>query len=232
MKYRNTILSLIIGGVVGLLLFNIRELSIYNENLITNIEKQNETIKELTSDKENIIKCNNELVETSITSTNEKLALIEPLKKYNKKEYLAKYKIIMANASDASESIYDVYDNDELLLFAKLVEAEATGGDFESKCNVASVVWNRLYGGDFGDTIETVIKWHNQFSPIIDGRINEVGVTCEDYLAIEYTFSIEDTTNGCISFDNVKGNSWSKKNLKYVFTDSVGHSFYKLKEEN
>lgn len=143
--------------------------------------------------------------------------------------YIKQYKEIMADALDPPETPYNIYTQDDIDLFAKLVEAEATAGDFDNKCNVASVVWNRLNSGEHGDTLRDVIMEDNpiQFSPIADGRINTVTVTDEDYLAIEYTFEIADTTAGSLYFDNVNGETWASRNREYVFTDSINHSFYK-----
>lgn len=151
----------------------------------------------------------------------------------DKKEWFIAYKNIIKeyeDVLDAPESVYDCFSDKEILLFQKLIAAEATSGSFNSKCNVASVVWNRLYSDDYPNTIIEVIYERNgapQFSPTIDGRINIVNVTEDDILAIEYTFMFGSTAYDCIAFDNVKGSSWNKRNLEHVFTDDINHSFYR-----
>ena len=54
-------------------------------------------------------------------------------------------------------TIYDEYDIGEIKVFQKLVAAETTGGDFKSKCNVASVVWNRINSDKYPDNMIDVI---------------------------------------------------------------------------
>ena len=127
-------------------------------------------------------------------------------------------------------TIYDEYDIGEIKVFQKLVAAETTGGDFESKCNVASVVWNRINSDKYPDNMIDVIYQRNgsvQFSPTYDGRIDIVKVTEDDVLAIEYTYIFGSTAYDCIAFDNVSGNSWNKNKLEEIFTDSINHTFYR-----
>lgn len=156
----------------------------------------------------------------------------------DRKSYYLEYKSIVEEYSTSQYSerlnlpytVYDYYPYDEIVVFQKLLAAETTGGDFDSKCNVASVVWNRLNSEEYPNTIREVIYQRNggiQFSPTADGRINTVEVTGDDILAIEYTFLFGSTAYDCIAFDNVKGKSWNKNNLEYVFTDSINHSFYR-----
>ena len=127
-------------------------------------------------------------------------------------------------------TVYDKYDIGEIKIFQRLVAAETTGGDFESKCNVASVVWNRINSERYPDNIIGVIYQRNgsaQFSPTYDGRIDIVDVTEDDVLAIEYTYMFGSTAYDCIAFDNVSGSSWNKNKLEKVFTDSINHTFYR-----
>ena len=156
-----------------------------------------------------------------INAQQDPLKLIETLKQYNKTLYLQEY------LSITQQSIYDDFDYKDIDLFAQVVEAEATSGDFNNKCNVASVIWNRLRDDKYKDTLNGVLTRPNQFSCVSDGRIRTVTVKEEDYQAIMYTYYIGDTTNGCIAFDNVNGNTWSSEHLTAQFTDSIGHTFYK-----
>ncbi len=127
-------------------------------------------------------------------------------------------------------TVYDEYDIGEIKVFQRLVAAETTGGDFESKCNVASVVWNRLSSEKYPNNIIDVIYQRNgsvQFSPTYDERIDNVEVTENDVLAVEYTYMFGSTAYDCIAFDNVRGDSWNKNKLEVVFTDSINHTFYR-----
>ena len=150
-------------------------------------------------------------------------------KKYKSftEEYLSSQ---YAEQLNLPNTVYDIYSYNEIMIFQKLLAAETEGGDFESKCNVASVIWNRLNSEEYPNTIIEVIYERNgsvQFTPTTDGRIDTVDIVEDDILAIEYTFLFGSTVGDCIAFDNVKGKSWNKNNLEYIFTDSIGHSFYR-----
>ena len=63
-----------------------------------------------------------------------------------------------------SETVFDVYTEDELILIFRTVETECYDADFMSKCNVASVIFNRIESGEFGESVEEVITNPNQFA--------------------------------------------------------------------
>ena len=141
----------------------------------------------------------------------------------DKREWFVEYKRIINKYSkwfDPPETIYDVFTDDEINLICKTVETECYMADFISKCNVASVIFNRIEMEGYGDTITNIICCENQF---VYGRDN---ITEDTILAVEYAFCIEDTTNGCVAFrSDVCPPSWYK--WEYVFTDESGHHFYK-----
>lgn len=140
----------------------------------------------------------------------------------DKEGWFISYKSIVdkyAEIVDPPETIYDFYTEEEIYLLQRVVETECYGGDFESKVNVACVVLNRVNSSDFGNTIKEVITTPNQFA-YWRKKISE-----NTKLAVEYAFSIEDTTNGCIAFhSNKKRDKFN--NWDYLFTDSIGHNFY------
>ena len=154
---------------------------------------------------------------------------MEKIKDYEDKlSWFKAYKAINERYKDwvdVPETLYDYFSKKELNKLFKTVEAECTGGDFDSKCNVASVIFNRLEHEDFGNTLDKVII-KSQFSPLKDGRYYKVDVTEETMLACEYAFEIEDTTGGALYFDCAK-DSWASRNKKKIFTDEIGHTFYK-----
>lgn len=131
------------------------------------------------------------------------------------KELLNKYKGIL----NVPESIYDCYDKEEVYLMQKCIETETYQADFVSKCNVASVILNRLENENFSDDVYKIII-PEQFAY---GRKT---ISEDTILALEYAFMVEDTTNGALFFEN-KNSKVHESYADYIFTDSVGHKFFK-----
>lgn len=140
----------------------------------------------------------------------------------DKKEWFIAYKKIMFKYIewiDPQETVFDCFSEEEIKLICKMAETECYQQDFDSKCNVIAVAFNRLYSGDFGDTMTEVITTKNQFAY---GRDN---ITEDTLLAVQYVFESNYTAQGALYFhSNNKtqkfcGNEW-------IFTDSAGHHFY------
>lgn len=148
----------------------------------------------------------------------------------DKKEWFIAYKDIInkySNYFDTPETIFDVYTSDEIALICMVVETECYGCDFDSKCNVASVILNRVSSKDssFGDTVSEVITSDNQFA------YDRSNITEDTILSVMYAYEIEDTTGGCVAFrSDKKPDTWY--GWVYSFTDNCGHHFYKEKKEN
>lgn len=165
-------------------------------------------------------------IDKVIEEMNQKMVEIESIT--DKKEWFIAYKNIINEYSyiiDPPETIYDYFTEEELDLLFHVVQAEV--GDeysFESKINVANVIFNRFYHERFPDTLSDILVY-DQFSPIADGRYREVEVTEDAILACEYAFMMEDTTDGCLFFD-----SNNTLNYQFVFNDGA-HNFYKYQEE-
>lgn len=146
----------------------------------------------------------------------------------DKREWFLAYKKIIEKYSyiiDSPETIYDYFLEEELDLLFRVVQAEV--GDeysFEQKCNVSSVIFNRLYHERFPDMLSEILVY-DQFSSIADGRYKEVEVTEDTILSCEYAFTIQDTTDGCLFFDSNNTLSY-----QFVFNDEA-HNFYKYREE-
>ena len=152
----------------------------------------------------------------------------------DKMQWFIQYKAIQdeyAEWIDKDETIYDIFTDDELNLLFEIVEAEVTGEDhFQSKVNVASVIFNRLEcdtNNDFPDTLTGILTQDKQFSSYKDGRYKEVTITDTTKLACEYAYSINNTVNGSMYFDSCNGKSWANSKREFVFQDSVKHNFYK-----
>ena len=142
----------------------------------------------------------------------------------NKKEWFIAYKNMTneySNVLDKPESIYDYYTEDELDLLFRVVQAEIGDYTFEQKCNVASVIFNRLEHEEFNNTMYGILT-SDQFSAISNGRIHNVTIDEETILACEYAFMFGDTTDGALFFD-----SNGALNYRYLFNDGA-HNFYDL----
>ena len=148
--------------------------------------------------------------------------------KDNKKDWYMNYrKVINEYAAylDPPETLYDYYNDAETVMLFKVVQAEI--GDeytFEQKCNVASVILNRLESDEFEDEMLKVLT-SDQFATISNGRYKNVKVSDDTMLACEYVFLFGDTTNGCLFFD-----SNGSLNYEYEMNDGA-HNFYKIKEK-
>lgn len=152
----------------------------------------------------------------------------ELLETDNEKEWFISYKDMNLRHSEiigCPETIYDVFENDELQLLFAVVQAEI--GDeysFSQKCNVASVIFNRVESEHFGNTLSKVLI-KREFASISDGRYKKVKISETTILACEFAYEIKDTTNGCLFFD-----SNGMLNYEFVFNDGA-HNFYKIKEK-
>jgi hypothetical protein len=141
-------------------------------------------------------------------------------------EWFVAYKNIILEYDgiiDAPETIYDIFTDEELDLLFRVVEAEIGGSySFEQKCNVVSVIYNRIEHESFGSSINEVLS-PSQFQTIRNGKYRTVTVSELTILACEYAWSIDDPTKGCLFFD-----SNGTLNYKFAFNDGA-HNFYYLK---
>lgn len=167
-----------------------------------------------------------DIIEIAVEKMQNDMLEIEDIE--NQKEWYIAYKEIIekyANVLDPPETIYDYFTEDEIYLIQRTVETECYDKDFNSKCNVASVILNRIESsGEFGESVEHIITAKNQFV------YTREEITDDTVLAVEYAFEIKDTTNGCIAFrSDKKVKTWYGWN--WSFTDSSGHHFYKQETE-
>lgn len=141
----------------------------------------------------------------------------------SKEEWFKQYKLLTEEYGDIlgkPETIYDKYTQSELDLLFRVVQAEiGSEYSFEQKCNVVSVIYNRLSDYRFGNTINEILVGH-QFSTISSGAIYKVTVDEKTILACEYVYQFGDTTSGALFFD-------SNGTLRYTFLFNDGaHNFY------
>lgn len=205
-----------------------------------NIKNETET-EEVTEQTEVTIEYNENLYVTSASKTTEEKLIadkiieaqmrIDTLSAENSMEWFKKYKEIQNEYSewiDTDETIYDYFDELELDLLFRIVETEVRGeNNFDEKVNVANVIFNRIKHEDFPTNLIDILTEYPQFSSYTSGAYKSVEITETTILACEYAFQFGDTTNGALYFDSTNGNSWADRNREYIFTDSVGHSFYR-----
>lgn len=126
-------------------------------------------------------------------------------------------------------------DEQEMEILCRIVQAEAGGEDVMGKMLVADVIINRVENPRFPDDVEGVVFQHvdgvYQFSPVGNGRINDVVVTEETREAVYAALLEEDISDGALYFISRKyadsdGLSWFENNLTSV-TQHGGHEFFR-----
>ena len=141
----------------------------------------------------------------------------------NKKEWFLSYKEIIFKYikwHDSPTTVFDVFSAEEVVLMCQTVETECYDQDFNYKVNVASVIFNRLESGRFGDTVAEIITNPEQFA------YWRTIITEDSILAVMYAYEIGDTTDGALYFhSNDKTDTFC--GADYLFTDDIGHHFYK-----
>ena len=168
-------------------------------------------------------------IDTAIEEMNQKMAEIESIE--DKKEWFIAYKSIIEEYSyiiDPPETIYDYFTKEELDLLFHVVQAEV--GDeysFESKINVANVIFNRFYHERFPDTLSEVLV-SNQFSTIANGRYKKVEVSEDTILACEYSYMFSNYNIGNAVYFQSIGYQNYFCNAEYVYYDGC-HYFYEIK---
>jgi len=103
---------------------------------------------------------------------------------------------------------------DELIMLAKLIQAEAEGEPMEGKIAVGAVVINRVLDSSFPETITQVILEHEQFESVINNRLFSIAEPNPECLkAACQALKGKDPTGGALFFFNPKltSNEWLKK---------------------
>ncbi|MDI6895516.1 MAG: cell wall hydrolase [Bacillota bacterium] len=92
------------------------------------------------------------------------------------------------------------YSRDDLLLLARLIEAEAGGEPYLGKVAVGAVVVNRARSGFFPSSIRGVIFDPGQFEPVLNGYIWDVYPSEESLRAAQEALAGYDPTGGAVYF--------------------------------
>lgn len=236
-KEQNTIVNSVVLFILFLLLLFVLYLSFQNKTIKKELEIltiDNNELNGKYDELENLCNLQEEQIETlekeleiSLAENEENikkdLSYIEPLKKLDKMEYLIQYKKIMKNYENVFinyMTLENTFTKNEIMYMYRCIETETFGAKFEGKVNVASVILNRVKSKSFPSDPISVVTSPSQFAY---GRTH---ISEETMLALEYAFIIGDTTNGAIAFrSDCSPNQWGK--WDYIFTDEIGHSFYK-----
>lgn len=162
-----------------------------------------------------------EYIELEPDVTNEDIfnSYMELLTDDNMEDWFNGYKLLTNTLEDPPETIYDYFSEEELNYLFRCVECETRGSDFASKTHVASVIFNRLNTGKWGDTLTSVVTAPNQFS------YANVSIPKDTIEACEFAFEIKDTAQGCLYFHSGQ-KSMTFSGANYVFSDSAVHHFY------
>ena len=189
-------------------------LKLTNSNLSNSNKRMIITYDNLNNDYCNLQNEYNNLSQKNEQLQKDCLSYIEPFKQTNPQDYLEQYKII------TNESMYNYYSENEIFYMCKCIETETYQCDLESKINVANVIINRIKDNRFPNDAISVITDNNQFA------YERSNISESTKIALEYAILFEDTTGGSIGFrSDCSPSSWN--GWSYVFTDDVGHSFYK-----
>ncbi|AGB17863.1 cell wall hydrolase [Thermoanaerobacterium thermosaccharolyticum] len=104
-------------------------------------------------------------------------------------------------------------DYDDVLLLAKLIQAEGEGEPMIGKVAVGAVVVNRVQNPNFPNTISEVIFEPGQFESVTNNRIfNIENIDEECMISAKKALEGEDPTNGSLYFYNINTvtNAWIK----------------------
>lgn len=118
------------------------------------------------------------------------------------------------------------WDAEDSYLLAKIAMAEAEGEDTEGKALVIMVVLNRVWSDGFPDTIREVIFQEKQFSPIQDGRWENVEPNEDCWKALQMIQEENwDESYGALYFESEGQSDWHRNNLEFLFKHG-NHYFY------
>lgn len=122
----------------------------------------------------------------------------------------------------------------DLDTFYKIVEAEAGGEDEVGKLLVANVIINRVKNEHFPNTVTEVVYQReggvSQFTPVSDGRINQVSVSEKTKEIVQRALMGEDVSEGalyfaCRSMADPERMKWFDTHLTFLFRHD-GHEFF------
>lgn len=87
---------------------------------------------------------------------------------------------------ESEPAVYYSVTEEERELLARLVYCEANTESLECQKAVVSVVFNQLDSGIWGDTLEEVIHYGNNYSPVVFGLLDIAEPNETNYEAVDY----------------------------------------------
>ena len=123
---------------------------------------------------------------------------------------------------DGDESVC-VFDQDPMIdgynnyLLAKIAMAEAGDQDTKGKALVIRVVLNRVNNRSFPDTVSGVIYQKRQFSPVLEGKFENVIPDADCWKALDLVMNGWDESQGALYFKMKCKSKWHERNLRFLF---------------
>lgn len=108
----------------------------------------------------------------------------------------------------------------------RVTRAEAGAWSKEGQQNVVYVILNRMNSAKFPNTLAEVIFQKGQFAVVSNGSWNRVEISeelRENVIEAYLNYSEENNAQGALYF----GAGIKTGGSQYLFTDEVGHVFYK-----
>lgn len=155
---------------------------------------------------------------------------LEAEKTVRKRVYKAQEESTQKSGEKKESSQFPCSEQDYQVML-KIVQAEAGGCDQTGKILVANVVMNRVKSDEFPDSITDVVYEGSQFSPVIDGSINQVKVSEDTIYCVNQALNGNDYSQGALYFMNRKTSqsknaAWFDQKLTYLFQHE-SHEFFK-----
>lgn len=134
---------------------------------------------------------------------------------------------IIENTQHKDKYVFSLdFDFEDGYMLEKMAVAEAEDVGVECMAAVMMVILNRTWSPDFPMSIEEVIKQDKQFTPMWNGRYDEVEPNEDSREALNMIMHGWDEINGALYFESCDGESWHSRNLEYV-TSYGNMRFYK-----
>ena len=112
-------------------------------------------------------------------------------------------------------------------LLQRIIMAEAESESITGKALVGRVILNRVESPSFPDTIQGVVFEEGQFTPVYNGRFDEVEPDDSCKAAVHLLTTGWDESRGATYFKATWDSSaWHDDNLTCLFSEG-GHVFYK-----
>lgn len=121
------------------------------------------------------------------------------------------------------------YTESDLDLLARLINAEAQGEPYKAKVAVGAVVVNRVQSSSWPNTIKDVIyqkvSGYYQFTPVLNGWINNAATAECRQAAIDALNGVDPTNGAEFYFDDSTKNTWLWSKVVALRVDNMVFSY-------